>query len=146
MNPNQTLFMRISHHGEATRQFEVPDLRAAMTHIFESYVEATHRKVIMTVELANHPFTTSLLTREQQLEQSINANAISDPNEIMYPPDVTLGECLAAWASPEGELMFRYQRAENRIGVDPERLAQIKAEYESKFPRVAPHGPKWSKT
>jgi hypothetical protein len=146
MNPNQKLFLRVTHHGEVTQQLEVPDLRGAMMHIFDSFKDAPHRKVLMNIEIGNHPFASSLLTREQELEQAIQHGALTNLNDIIYPPDVTLADCFDAWQSTEGELMFRYQRAENRIGVDPEKLNEIRQAYESKFPRVAIHGPKWAKS
>lgn len=144
MNQDQTLFVRIAHHGDVTQQIEVPDLRAAMMAIFESFKSAPHRKVLMTIEVSNQPMKSSLLNHAQQVELEIQRNAITDPDAIVFPPDVTHQECVDAWESSEGKLMFAYQRAENRMGVDPETLAQIKSNYESKFPRVAPHGPKWT--
>lgn len=144
MNQDQELWVRISQNGLVTDQVKVHDWRAAVKAIYESFVEHNGRKVMMNVEIANSPLSNSLLSREQELEQSIMSQAIVNLDEIIYPPDVTLRECNEAWGSPEGELMFKYQRAESRMGIDPETLAQIKADYESKFPRVALHGPKWT--
>ena len=146
MNQNQPLWLRISHNGEVQEQLHVMDWRAALQSIYESYDSHNGRKVQMVIEVSNQPIRESLLTSDQQTEQQIQARALSNPDEIIYEPDVTLGECELAWASPEGQAMFRYQRAENRMGVDPELLERVKREYESKFPRVAPHGPKWTNT
>lgn len=145
MNQEQKLYLRITQNGELSEQIEVLDFRGALKAIYDSFVEHNARKVMMNVEISNHPFTSnSLLNREQELEQSILSQAIEDPDTIIYQPDVTLRECQEAWASPEGQAMFKYQRAESRMGIDPDLLADLKKKYESKFPRVAPHGPKWT--
>lgn len=147
MNQDQKLWVRISHHSNITEQVEVLDLRGAIKSIYDSFVDATNRKVMMNIEISNQPFTTnSLLSRDQQLEQESLSMAITDPDTILYPPNVTLRECNEAWESPEGQAMFKYQRAENRMGVDPDQLALIKRNYELKYPRVAAHGPKWTDT
>lgn len=146
MNQDQTLYVRISHDGNTTEQIEAPNLRGAFQAAYESFVSHQGRKVLMNIEISNQPLTKSLLTREQQLEHESMNMAISDPDEIVYPPDVTLQECNEAWSSESGQAMFKYQRAENRMGVDSSVLEVIKSQYESKFPRVAPHGPKWTNT
>lgn len=145
MNTEQRLWLRITQAGVVTEQLEVLDFRGAIQSIIESFSDHNARKVMMNIEISNQPFTTnSLLTREQELEQSIMSQALTNENEIIYEPDVTLRECNEAWASPEGQLMFKYQRAESRIGIDAETLNRIRSDYESKYPRVAAHGPLWT--
>lgn len=147
MNQDQKLFVRITHAGTQSEQLEVVDFRAALKAIYDSFADHNARKVLMTIELSNQPFLNrSLLSREQQLEQDVLNQALINKDEVIYPPDVTLGECEEAWASPEGQAMFKYQRAENRIGVDPETLRRIELDYFHNYPRVAPHGPKWTNT
>lgn len=145
MNLNQKLFVRITHNGTPTQLVEVQSFHQAMVTMIESFQEHQGRKVLMCVEISQHPFLhgKSLLTREQQLEQDTLEMMMTDESEIMFPPDITLGECNLAFASEAGQLMFKYQRAENRIGMDPDALAKIKSDYESEFPRVAEHAPKW---
>ena len=145
MNPDQKLWVRGSQMGQVTDQFETLDFRGALKAIHDSFMEHNGRKVMMNIEVSNSPLKESLLNREQQTEQAIVDGALTDESEIIYPPDVTLGECNEAFASPEGELMFKYQRPENRIGVPPERLNEIQSAYSNRFPRVAPHAPLWPK-
>ena len=151
MNPNQKLWVRISHNQNASELIEVDALPFALKRIAESYINQkmpSNRKVQMVIELSNQPMPlgNTLLSREQQLEQNMMSQAMNNPDEIVYEPDVTLRECNEAWESPEGQLMFQYQRAENRIGIDPAVLMQIHESYHTKFPRVAPHGPLWTKS
>lgn len=144
MNTEQKLWVRITQAGQVTEQVEVHDWRVALRTIHESFAEHNARKVMMNIEVSNQPLKDSLLNREQQAEQELIAGALSNKDEVIYPPDVTLAECETAWSSEEGKLMFKYQRPESRIGADPETLERIRIDYVSKFPRVAIHGPKWT--
>ena len=144
MNQEQKLWLRISQAGQVTEQIEVLDFRRAIRVIFESFIAHNARKILMNVEISNQPLRDTLLNREQQAEQQLMAGALTDQDEIIYPPDVTLGECELAWASESGQLMFKYQRPESRIGIDPEVLNQLRNDWESNFPRVAAHGPLWT--
>lgn len=148
MNQNQKLFVRISQAGEVTDMVEVLDFRGALKVIYESFDSHPARKVRMVIELANQPFPlgNTSLTHAQQVEQQIMSQVLTDKAEIIYPPDVTLAEVEEAFASSEGQLMFMFQKPENRMGVDADRLEAIKHRYEVAFPRVAPHAPKWPTT
>lgn len=144
MNPDQKLWIRITQSGVVTEQAVMTDFRSALHVIHDSFITLNGRKVVMNIELSNSELKDSLLNREQQAEQQLLANALDNKDEIIYEPDVTLHECEEAWSSEVGKLMFKFQRPESRIGVDPEALQQIRKRYESEFPRVAPHGPKWA--
>ena len=146
MNPNQPLHMRISQNQQTIEQLEVPDLAAALAVILESFGSRktpANRRVGFVIEIDNQPFSGSLLSREQQLEQEIASRHMQE-DEFVFE-DITAREMTEALSSPEGEDMMKYQRAENRMGVPTEELMRIKAEWEAKYPKIAasPVGPKW---
>ena len=148
MNPNQTFHVRISQNMKVTEHIQVESLNQVVDALMESFL--THktpssRRVQMVVEISNQalPMGQSLLTREQQMEQDMMSRTLTDLDEVIFEPDITLREVNEALGSPEGELMLQYQRPDRRMGVDPELLKRIKSDYELKFPRVAQHAPKW---
>lgn len=145
MNPSRSLYARITINGNRTdlgfTTFSTILLRAA--EVFRTtQSRAADITITMEVSAAKLP-DSSILNKEQIIEQAMAAQIITDENEESPFEGVSIGRVREAMASLSYSLWAEMCDPEKRIGFDFEYIEQARLNYERDFPDCAPHFPKY---
>lgn len=145
MNPQRTLFGRISINGKRTdlghATLSTLFIRAAQVY---NSTQSRNPEINLTIEVSHAKLPeSSILNREAMLEQSVAAQIITNPDDESPFEGITIGRVQEAMTSPEYAAWYQYCQPDNRIGVGPAEIHNSRIRYRLKFPDCAPHFPKW---
>lgn len=145
MNPQRTLFGRISINGKRTdlghATLSTLFIRAAQVY---NSTQSRSPEINLTIEVSHAKLPeSSIMNREAMLEQSVAAQIITNPNDESPFEGITIGRVQQAMASPEYATWYQYCQPDNRIGIPDADIINAEARYIEAFPDCAPHFPKW---
>lgn len=145
MNPQRTLFGRISINGKRTdlghATLSTLFIRAAQVY---NSTQSRSPEINLTIEVSHAKLPeSSIMNREAIIEQSVAAQIITNPDDESPFEGITIGRVQEAMSSPEYAAWYQYCQPDNRMGVDPVLVNLARENYIIAFPDCAPHFPKW---
>lgn len=145
MNPTRPLFGRLTINSKRTDlgHATFPQLlqRAAQTFI-ASRSDSRDLNIIMEVSAAQLP-DSSILSREQQLEQSIAAHVVTDGDEESPFEGITIARVQEAMSSQEYSRYAEMCLPDKRLGVPDDLIFMAREAYRDAYPDCFEHFPRW---
>lgn len=145
MNPLRPLFGRITINSKRTDLGHAPisQLFLRATQIFQSQRSSSPDiTIVMEVSAAKLP-DSSIMNREMQIEQSLAAQIVTNPDEESPFEGITIGRVTEVMATREYEQMAHICIPANREGLTVDEIENIKYRYRIEYPDCAPHFPRW---
>lgn len=146
MNPNRTMYGRITINGKRTDlgRSEFTNMLIRATQIYQN-TKATGGDYLMQIELATNPLLESTtFSHTQVLEQSLAAITITDDDSDSVFPGITIGRVKEVMATPEYERYAMLCDPAKRLGIEDDVIELVKGSYRGMFPDCAEHFPLWN--
>jgi hypothetical protein len=145
MNLQRQLFGRLTING---KRYDLGYTTMSQLLLRLAQVYSAHRsssqELIVTFEASGTKLPdSSVLNREQMLEQSLAASIVNDPNEESPFEGISMGRVQEVMLSPEYEAWAYYCLPANREGITHDLIEFAQIAYRDKFPDCAPHFPKY---
>lgn len=142
MNPERIVYGRLTINDDRI-DLGRASVRVMMQRFIEQYAKKRYdgEKLRLTIELADDKLTTTILSREAQLEQEAQQLYVSPDEEVF--PGVTAARAMEVMDTPEYIAYAHICEPANRIGVPDDTIEQVREAYKSRFSDCFDHFPLW---